>query len=290
MRRQARSEPDRIERLCCEEQRLLEGLGDGFDPMREGMGGGPPRAGVRAPRRTPPLSAGRTRRGRPCRGPRRRGRRAACAPGSAGRAAASGARCTRGRARCARDHGSEARPWTCAQPVMPGATARRPRWRSVYWATCTWTRRARADDRHLAAQDVDEVRQLVDRGPPQDRADAGDARVALVHRQAGAHALGAVDHRAQLETSNARRRARPGAGGRSGARATRGGSRAPRAREPARRHEQRAADDARRPSARLPASARYAHRVPSGGLPARRACRGAASPKRPPRATAVVST
>ena len=37
MRGKRDPEPDRIERLCCEEQRLLEGLGDGFDPMREGM-------------------------------------------------------------------------------------------------------------------------------------------------------------------------------------------------------------------------------------------------------------
>lgn len=35
------------------------------------------------------------------------------------------------------DHGSAARPCTCAQPVIPGLTASRPRWRSVYWATCT---------------------------------------------------------------------------------------------------------------------------------------------------------
>ncbi|UGS33783.1 hypothetical protein [Capillimicrobium parvum] len=35
MRRSRDPEPDRIERLCCEEQRLLEGMADGFDPMRE---------------------------------------------------------------------------------------------------------------------------------------------------------------------------------------------------------------------------------------------------------------
>ena len=33
-------------------------------------------------------------------------------------------------------HGSDARPLICAQPVMPGRTARRPRSRSVYCATC----------------------------------------------------------------------------------------------------------------------------------------------------------
>ena len=35
--------------------------------------------------------------------------------------------------------GSDARPLTCAQPVMPGLSARRPRWRSVYCATWTGT-------------------------------------------------------------------------------------------------------------------------------------------------------
>ena len=59
-------------------------------------------------------------------------------------------------------------------------------------------RRPRPDERHLAPQHVDEVRQLVDRGPPQQRADARDARVALVDRHPGAHVLGAGDHRAQL--------------------------------------------------------------------------------------------
>jgi len=37
MRPERDAEPDRLERLCCEEQRLLDGLVDGFDPMREGM-------------------------------------------------------------------------------------------------------------------------------------------------------------------------------------------------------------------------------------------------------------
>jgi hypothetical protein len=31
------ADADRLERLCCEEQRMLEGLGEGMDPMREGM-------------------------------------------------------------------------------------------------------------------------------------------------------------------------------------------------------------------------------------------------------------
>ena len=60
-------------------------------------------------------------------------------------------------------------------------------------------RRARADDRHLALEDVDEVGQLVDRGAAQQRADAGDPAVAVVDGQPRAHLLGAGDHRAQLE-------------------------------------------------------------------------------------------
>jgi hypothetical protein len=60
-------------------------------------------------------------------------------------------------------------------------------------------RRARPDDRHLPAQDVDEVRQLVERRAAQELADPRDARVALVDGQAGADVLGAGDHRAQLE-------------------------------------------------------------------------------------------
>ena len=99
--------------------------------------------------------------------------------------------------RCAQ--GSDARPLTCAQPVMPGATARRPRWRVGVLRDLRRDRRARADDRHLAAQDVDEVRQLVDRRAAQQRADARDARVAGVDGEAGAELLGAVDHRAQLQ-------------------------------------------------------------------------------------------
>jgi hypothetical protein len=79
---------------------------------------------------------------------------------------------------------------------MPGRIASRPRWRSVYCSTCTGDGGARADDRHVAAQDVDEVGQLVDREPPQDGADPGDARVALVDGEAGPHRLGARDHRA----------------------------------------------------------------------------------------------
>ncbi len=48
-------------------------------------------------------------------------------------------------------------------------------------------RRARAHDRELSAQHVDQVRQLVEREAPQQAAAARDARVALEHVDAGAH-------------------------------------------------------------------------------------------------------
>ena len=60
-------------------------------------------------------------------------------------------------------------------------------------------RRTRPDDAHVAAQDVPELRQLVDRRSPENAPDAGDPAVALVDRIAGADAFGAYDHRAQLQ-------------------------------------------------------------------------------------------
>ena len=95
--------------------------------------------------------------------------------------------------------GSDARPLTCAQPGQPGAD-REPLALAVrVGVDLGLQRRARPDQRHLAAQHVDQVRQLVDRRAPQERADAGDPRVALVDRHPGADVLGAGDHRAQLD-------------------------------------------------------------------------------------------
>ena len=76
--------------------------------------------------------------------------------------------------------------------------------------------RARADQAHVAAQHVDQVRQLVQREAPQQRADARDARIALVDRQPRSHALGARSPScAASEVELARRPSRRGAGGRS---------------------------------------------------------------------------
>ena len=95
-------------------------------------------------------------------------------------------------------HGSEARPLTCAQPVMPGLDLEPAALARGVVVDLVLDRRPRADDRHLAAQDVDQVRQLVEREAAQQAADAGDARIALEHVDAGAHRRRAGDHRAQL--------------------------------------------------------------------------------------------
>ena len=88
---------------------------------------------------------------------------------------------------------------TCAQPVMPGLTREPAALALGVLRDLRRHRRPRADQRHLAAQHVDEVRQLVERGAAQERADARDARVAGVDREPRADVLRAVDHRAQLE-------------------------------------------------------------------------------------------
>src|SRR4051812_44000632 len=60
-------------------------------------------------------------------------------------------------------------------------------------------RRSGADHGHVPPDDVPELRQLVERQPPQHAADAGDARIALVHGPPRALRLRADDHRAQLQ-------------------------------------------------------------------------------------------
>ena len=62
-------------------------------------------------------------------------------------------------------HGSDVRPLTCAQPVMPGLIAQAPALALGVLLDLHGQRRARADQRHLAAQHVEQVRQLVERGP-----------------------------------------------------------------------------------------------------------------------------
>src|SRR6266496_2742530 len=57
---------------------------------------------------------------------------------------------------------------------------------------------ARADDAHLAAQDVDELRDLVQARLAQQAADGGQAAVVVAAAQGGTIALGVDHHRAQL--------------------------------------------------------------------------------------------
>src|SRR5207302_5842686 len=58
---------------------------------------------------------------------------------------------------------------------------------------------SRADQAHVAADDVPELRQLVEREPAEGAARSRDARVAAVDGVARALLLGADDHRPQLE-------------------------------------------------------------------------------------------
>src|SRR5262249_5179772 len=57
----------------------------------------------------------------------------------------------------------------------------------------------RPDHAHVAADDVPELRQLVDRQPAQEHTRPRDAGVAFVDRGARTDALGADDHRPELE-------------------------------------------------------------------------------------------
>ena len=122
-----------------------------------------------------------------------------CAGGSPGRAA-SDACSTYQRSSSIRScHGSEARPLICAQPVMPGQRVEPAALALGVAVDLHLHGRPRADQRHLAAQHVDEVRQLVERRAPQPSRRARVMRASPgVDGQAGAHRLGAGDHRAQL--------------------------------------------------------------------------------------------
>ena len=69
------------------------------------------------------------------------------------------------------------RPLTCQVQVMPGFTLRRRRCQRWYLLHLGGHRRPGTDDAHLAGEDVQELGQLVERGPADEAADAGDARV-----------------------------------------------------------------------------------------------------------------
>ena len=87
----------------------------------------------------------------------------------------------------------ELRPLTCAQPVMPGRTDEPPALPLGVVHDLLRQRRPRPDQAHVAAQDVPQLRQLVEAGRPQQSgpADASGRRPAPPGR------LG--PHRAQLD-------------------------------------------------------------------------------------------
>ena len=66
------------------------------------------------------------------------------------------------------------RPLTCHRPVMPGFTVNRGRYDSREQVRFPGEHRTRPHQRHLAAQDVDQLRQLVQAGAAQPRADRRD--------------------------------------------------------------------------------------------------------------------
>ena len=85
--------------------------------------------------------------------------------------------------------------------------------------------RPRADDRHLAAHDVPEVRELVERVAAQEVAEPRDPGISFGDRQAGAGELGAVrPSSAACRSRTAVRRGPRASGCRSDGRATRAGS------------------------------------------------------------------
>src|SRR5215510_16559250 len=58
---------------------------------------------------------------------------------------------------------------------------------------------ARPDEAHLAAQDIDELRNLVQAGFANESADTGDARVAVLRPLRPAVFFGVLQHRAELD-------------------------------------------------------------------------------------------
>ena len=96
-------------------------------------------------------------------------------------------------------------PWERGAPLHlrpagePGSDLEPAALVSVVLLDLVAKRRARPDDAHVAAQDVPELRQLVDRRTPENAADARDARVALVDGEPRAELLGPMNHRPQLQ-------------------------------------------------------------------------------------------
>lgn len=99
------------------------------------------------------------------------------------------------------------RPLTCHSPVTPGLTNNRRAVLSVP-GDLAFERWARADERHVALDHVEQLRQFVERVPPDEAADPGDPRVlADLEQHSGTDVVigdvvlvlvGADDHAAEL--------------------------------------------------------------------------------------------
>ena len=104
--------------------------------------------------------------------------------------------------------GMRAEPRICQWPVMPGVRCRRWRSKPSTCSSSSTTSGRGPDEAHLSAPHVDELRQLVQRGPAQEAPDAGHARIVLELEEAVGLVevpqrvllrVGVGDHRAELE-------------------------------------------------------------------------------------------
>ena len=112
-------------------------------------------------------------------------------------------------------------PDTCHRPVTPGLTSSRVKWLGLVVLDLAGLRRPGADQAHVPAQHVPELRQLVDARLAQDAAEPGDAWIAVdldeariggaLRPQLASLRVRAVDHRAELDDAeDACRSCRPG--------------------------------------------------------------------------------
>ncbi len=121
--------------------------------------------------------------------------------------AASGRTCTSMRTQSAKE--TVDRPRTCQMHVRPGVTSSRWRSQPRQASVSSQGKRPRPHQRHLAAQHVPQLRQLVDAGAPQESPQARRPRVVLdlerrpvlfvQRRQLRFAGLGVDDHRAELQ-------------------------------------------------------------------------------------------
>ena len=105
-------------------------------------------------------------------------RREPCAPECEGRARATSARCSGGRAaRPPRSRRCRFGRSPATDPVRPGFTARRPKVMRLVVGEVGLEERPRADERHVAGEHVVQLRQLVETPAPNDATEPRDARI-----------------------------------------------------------------------------------------------------------------